>query len=1034
MKKFWEEHEIYEKLKERRRGRKFYFLDGPPYTSSDLIHVGTGWNKVIKDAVIRYKRMRGYDVWDKPGYDCHGLPIEVAVEKALGFRTKRDIEELGVEKFIEECKKLVAKNARALTEQFRELGVFMDWSDPYMTLKDEYIESCWWLVKIAHEKGLLKRGVKVMHWCPRCQTVLADYEVSEYRDLEDPSIYVKFPVRGREREYLVIWTTTPWTLPANVAVMIHPEFDYARVEAGDEVLIMALERVRDVLDPLGVKYGILEVVKGRELVGLEYEHPLADEVPAQRRLENAHRVVPSEYVRREEGTGCVHSAPGHGEEDFEVCSRYGMPVLCPVDDEGKFTEEAGKYAGMRVREANAAIIEDLRAKGYLLREETIVHRYPVCWRCKTPLILRATEQWFIEVSKLKEDMLREAERVRWVPEWAGKSRFRNWLLGVRDWVISRQRYWGTPLPVWICERCGAIFVASSREELLSRAREKAELPELHRPWIDRLVLVCSECGGDMRRVPDVLDVWFDSGVAFYASLGYPKSRKLEELWPVDFVVEGHDQISGWFYSLMRVGVLGFGRAPYETVLMHGFALDEKGQEMHKSLGNFVSALEAIEPYGRDSFRLYVLSNTVWEDLRFSWRGLKEAYGDLNVMWNVYRFASTYMLLDRFDPRKKAVSPRSIEDLWILSRLQTLVREVTEYMEGYRLHAAARALRRFIVEDVSHRYIKLIRRRVWVEEEEESKLAAYATLYRVLFDYLRLIAPFTPFLAEYLYQEFFKKMEPELPESVHMLEWPEPDERLRNPELEELAELAFGVIEAGLAARNKAGIKIRQPLSELIVATDDAKLRKAVDTFSEAVESLVNVRRVRVEKRSYASKLIKYELKPIYSKLGPAFKGLTKEIAELLEERGEEIAARLLEEGSAEIEVGGERVLLTREYVEIVERAREDYEISEMEGGIVAICTRISERERVEGLARDVVRRIQYMRKELDLPIDAYVNVRISAPEDVVDDLRKVEDYVRAEARVKKLEYVGREDVAGRFVREWDIGGVEIVVGVEPASA
>ncbi|MCE4619450.1 MAG: isoleucine--tRNA ligase, partial [Desulfurococcales archaeon] len=745
VKRFWAENRIYRLVKEksRRSQRKFFFLDGPPYASAKSIHVGTAWNKVIKDVVLRYRRMKGYNVWDQPGFDTHGLPIEVKVEKMLGVRNKKEIvEKIGVDRFVEECKKFAQENIEGMTENFKEIGVFMDWDNPYVTYKNEYIESGWWLIKRAWEQGLLYQGRRVVHWCPRCETTLADYEVSEYRDLEDPSIYVKFPVKDRPGESLLIWTTTPWTLPANAFVMAHPDLEYVKVRVNGEVLILAKARLEHVMKEAGVTdYEVIEEFPGRELEGLEYEHPLEDLVPAQKILSKYHRVVLApEAVTATEGTGLVHSAPGHGEIDFDInAERVGAPVVSLVDNQGRMTEEAGKYKGLYFRtEANQAIMKDLEEKGALFHKTTIVHRYPVCWRCKTPLVLRATDQWFINVSKLKDKLIEEADKVEWVPGWA-KSRFMNLLENVRDWVISRQRFWGIPLPVWRCEKCGYTHVVGSVRELVEMGGEEPR--DLHRPWVDKVTLRCPKCGGEMKRVPDVLDVWFDSGIAFYASLGYPRNKEpYESMKPVDFIVEGHDQIRGWFFSLLRSGVIGFGEKPYERVLVHGFALDEHGREMHKSLGNYIEFRELIKKIPRDAVRLWSMQNTIWEDLRFQWKAMEQAWRALNIAWNVYAFASTYMSLDKYDPTKETVEDipgewLRLEDKWILSRLEALKQEYYQAMETYKLQEAARRLREFIVEDVSHWYIRLIRRRVWEEADTPDKRAAYATLHRILWEWL-----------------------------------------------------------------------------------------------------------------------------------------------------------------------------------------------------------------------------------------------------------------------------------------------------------
>jgi len=1036
---FWERERIYEKIREESRGRpKFYFLDGPPYPSSDTPHIGTIWDKVLKDAVIRFRRARGHYVWDKPGYDCHGLPIEVKVEKILGFRSKKEIEEYGIDRFVEKCREFALRNVEGMTRHFRDFGVSMDWDNPYLTLKNEYIESAWWLVKKADEKGLLEKGVKVVHWCPRCETTLADYEVTEYRELEDPSIYVKLPLRDRPGHYLLVWTTTPWTLPANVAVMAHPELEYVWVEVGGERLLLARERLEEVMGEAGVEeYRVVGSVKGRELEGLRYVPPLLEEVPAQRRLEGAHRVVLSEeYVTAEEGTGLVHTAPGHGEEDFEVGQRYGLPVLSPVDDRGRYTEEAGKYAGMFVRDANPVIVEDLRRKGLLFHASTIRHRYPVCWRCKTPLILRATPQWYIRVTHLKERFLEEAQRVKWVPEWAGYSRFKNWLEGLRDWIISRQRYWGIPVPIWVCEKCGHRVVVGSLKELEELARRRLELPDLHRPWIDGVELKCPKCGGTMRRVRDVTDVWLDSGVAFYASLGYPgREEPFRSLWPVDFITEGHDQIAGWFFSQLRCGLITFDRAPYETVLMHGFALDERGREMHKSLGNYVAPQEvlAFERGSRDALRWFVLRNTIWEDLKFSWNGVAEAYGDLHLVWNVYYFATLYMGLDRFDPERHSLeelwgSLRE-EDRWMLSRVERLTRDVTRHMEEYEIHRAARALRDFIDRDVSRWYVKLVRPRVWVERDDPDKLAAYAVLHHVLTRFLVLAAPIVPFIAEKIYRDAFAG--PGDPPSVHMLSWPVARGDWIDDELERDMEAVRDVVERGLAARMRAGVKVRQPLPALYVVTGDRGLARALGRLGHIVESQVNVKRVEAVPPERLGEFLAVRVKPVYRALGPVFRGRAREVAEALAGLdGAELRERLEEDGFYELEVGGERVRVEPGMVEFEEEFREGYVGVPLDGGYVVLDTRAGEEELAEGLARDVLRRIQFMRKKMGLDVEEYVEVTVYLPEEQARLLEPLLGYVAGEARARDIRIVGDPgEVAGDYVEEWDLGGITVRIGV-----
>ena len=1039
VKEFWERERVYElvKAKSAASTRKFYFLDGPPYASAKSIHVGTAWNKVIKDIVLRYYRMAGYNVWDKPGYDTHGLPIEVKIEQALGLSVKKDIyEKVGVENFIKHCKAFVDENMEAMTRQFKELGVFMDWSDPYVTYRDEYIEAGWWLIKRAHERGLLYRGYKVLHWCPRCETTLADYEVSEYRDLEDPSIYVKLPVRGRSGEYLLIWTTTPWTLPANTFVMAHPDMDYVRVKVGDEVYILAEARLEHVMREAGVKsYEVLERFKGRALEGLEYDHPLEDLVDAQRELKRYHRVVLApEAVSPYEGTGLVHSAPGHGTIDYEVAVRHGIPIVSLVDEVGRMTSGAGKYAGLYFRtEANKAILEDLRRRGALFHESTIVHRYPVCWRCKTPLVLRATEQWFIAVTKLKEELIREADKVEWRPTWA-KTRFMNLLEEVRDWVISRQRFWGIPLPVWTCRSCGYTHVVGSLEEL--KAMGGFVPPDLHRPWIDEVKLKCPKCGGVMERVPDVLDVWFDSGVAFYASLGYPMRRDLyESLEPVDFITEGHDQIRGWFFSLLRSGVIGFSKSPYRRVLVHGFALDEFGREMHKSLGNYVEFEELISKVPRDVVRFWLSINTTWEDLRFSWRALENMARDFTVIWNTFVFASTYMGLDSFDPEvvtlESVMDSLEVEDRWLLSRVNRLIREYREAMEDLRIHDAARALRTFILDDVSRFYIRLVRRRVWEEADTPSKRAAYATLYKALKTWLILAAPIIPFTTEFLYQHFVKPAESRAPPSVHLLDMPVPDEKFMDEGLERDVEVARAVVEAILSARASAGLKLRRPVRRVIVASKDERVLGALRRLSDLVAEMVNAKNIEVVGLEFFENLRVYKVKPNMGEIGRDYKRLAPDIARMLEESGVEVAKAILATGYYEAEVGGVRVRIEPRHVEIEVEYPSWLSVRETDFGIVAVDTRITAEEEAEGYAKEVVRRVQHMRKELKLNIEDRIELWLWGDREIVEAARLLEEYVKRETRAVKVSYeVPQEE--GVYTKTWEVDDKIISIGIRRA--
>lgn len=1016
---FWTRNNIYEKTKKMRRDNpKFSFLDGPPYCSG-RIHLGTAWNKIIKDAFLRFKSMSGFNVRRQAGWDAHGLPIEHKVEGILGIKSKKEIEDkIGIENFVKKCREFAIKNKEVMTKQFERLGVWMDWDRPYITFDNRYIESCWWTLKKAHEKDLLINDLRVITWCPRCETALALAEI-DYKNKEDPSIYVKFPIKSNE--YILVWTTTPWTLPANMAVCVHPDFDYAYVRVDSETYIVAERLVGTLFEDHDHK--ILKVVKGSDLLGLEYKHPLLEEIPAQ--AEFKHSILLGEHVTLTEGTGCVHTAPGHGPDDFEIGKRYGLPIFCPVDDAGTFKDEAGKYRGEFVKEADKRIIEDLKAKNLLFRQETIVHRYGFCWRCKTPIIYLATKQWFLKISAIKERMLDEVDEIGWIPSWAGESRFKNWVENARDWTISRQRYWGIPIPIWICDDCSDMVVVGSIEELKKLALAKPQGDFIHRPDVDEITIRCG-CGGVMKRVPDVLDVWIDSGVAGWASLYYPQEKELFEEWyPYDFITEGHDQTRGWFYSQLGCGIISFDESPYKRVLMHGFTLDEEGRKMSKSLGNVVEPEEVIAEYGADVLRFYLLwANKPWEDLRFNWDEVKTVNKMFNILWNVYVFATTYMAIDNFDPSCFDQSIERLEDKWILSRVNSLAKVVTDAFDSLHLHKATREIHNFILEDLSRWYIRLIRGRTWIEKEDPDKLAAYFSLYNVMELLIIIMAPIVPHITEEIYQNMVRGVKEDAPESVHMEGWSFSEELIQK-DLEEDMDIVRDIIEACARARDAAKYKLRWPVSETVVVSEDKSILDAVESLKHVIAEQANTKDV-IASGEFED--LKIKAKPNLKTLGPKLRGDVPKVALKLDETdGKTIIEKLDAEGKYVIKIENKIVELAPEDILFETELPKDIVSADFNGGSVFVNTKITKEILSEAMARELIRRIQDMRKDLDLDVEANIHVFVQCEDEFKELIKSLSDFISHEVRAEKFVFgVGEGD----YTKKWDIENQKVVVTIK----
>jgi isoleucyl-tRNA synthetase len=975
VRKYWRDRSIPLKWRALTGRPIFSFLEGPP-TANGFPHVGHLRGRVYKDFVLKYYRLRGYDVWAQGGWDEQGLPVEVEVEKKLGVGSKREItEKIGPERFVEECNKLVDYYLTFWKLYATELiGLWLDLENAYETRRSKYIEHVWYIVKRAWERGLLYEGYRVLPFCPRCETALSDAEVDMgYEEKESPSIYVKFKIRDRAGEYLLVWTTTPWTLIDNEAVAVHPEAEYCLVDIGGERWYVARGLVDKVASEVGLKsWKCVEVRRGLELRGLSYEHPLGDEVPAHRDHVGSHYVVDAEFVSLEEGTGLVHIAPGHGPEDYELGVKHGLPITSTVRIDGVFDKSSGVFQGLTVGGASELVVEILRKKGLLVKSGKIVHRYPHCWRCGTPLIYRADRQWFIAMSRLRDKLIEALGSVEVYPK-AHRNRFESWLANVKDWTISRSRIWGTPLPIWRCaEDPNKILVIGSVKELKELATNVPEVDDdrlVHRPWIDQVELSTPECSKWVRE-PFVVDVWIDSGVAWIASVDGLRNRELfGKVFPYSFITEAVDQTRGWFYSLLATSVIDRGIAPYKQILIQGHVLDKYGRKMSKHLGNVVYAEEALKKYGADPLRLYLLFRyPPGDSFMFDPDEVRRvSTGILNIVWNVFRFARMYMDLDGFSPKQHDLSRYlgrlSVEDRWIISRVNSVIRDFEKLMDAYEINRAVQTVIDFALEDLSRTYLKLVRPRVWSEESDD-RFVVYAVLYYVLKRLVKILAPAVPHLMEALWLNFIRHFESEESESVHLATLEKPENSLIEPQLEESFKLALKVVELAASLRNKLGMKIRWPLREAIIVAQEEALR-GVEGLSDIIGRLANVK----------------------------------------------------------------RVLLAKDISICIEKG---YERAE-EGGI-AVClpSKIDESLYMEALAREIVRRIQIMRKELNLNVSDFIEVFVeSDSEDVRRAVSDLSSYISKEVRATRLSLgAGGE---GYYTKTWDVEGFSVRIAIKPTN-
>ena len=1014
--KFWRENHIFEKsIEDRKDAPTYMFYDGPP-TANGKPHIGHALTRVIKDMIPRYRTMKGYKVPRKAGWDTHGLPVEIEVEKELGINGKEQIENYGVAPFIEKCKESVWKY-KGMWEEFSDvIGFWADMNDPYVTYHDSYIESEWWALKQIWDKGLLYKGFKVVPYCPRCGTPLSSHEVAQgYKDVKERSAIVRFKKKD-EDVYFLAWTTTPWTLPSNVALCVNPDEDYVKVKQGDYIYILASALVETVLKE---DYTVLETYKGKDLEGIEYE-PLWGGLNVKGK---AWFVVCDSYVTLTDGTGIVHIAPAFGEDDSRIGRNYDLPFVQLVDSQGNLTKET-KWEGVFVKDADKLVLKDLEENGKLFDAPVFEHSYPHCWRCNTPLIYYARESWYIKMTAVKEDIIRNNNTINWIPESIGKGRFGDWLENIQDWAVSRNRYWGTPLNVWICE-CGHMHSIGSIEELKSMSKNCPENIELHRPYIDAVTITCPECGKEMKRTPEVLDAWFDSGSMPFAQHHYPfeNHEKFEAQFPADFISEAVDQTRGWFYSLLAISTLIFNKAPYKNVIVMGHVQDEDGQKMSKSKGNAVDPMDALNKFGADAIRWYFYVNSApWLPNRFHDKAVEEGQRKfLGTLWNTYAFYVLYADIDSFDPTKYSLEydKLSVMDKWLLSKLNTLVKTVDDYLNNYKITETARALQSF-TDDMSNWYVRRCRERFWAKGMEQDKVNAYMTLYTALITLSKIAAPMIPFMTEEIYQNLVRSVDKNAPESIHLTDFPAVNEDFIDKDLEVSMDEVLDIVVLGRAARNSANIKNRQPIGNMYV-----KAETVLDPFYvEIIEDELNVKAV--EFKDDVEEFVSYSFKPQLKTVGPKYGKLLGKIKEALASLDGHAAMKSLNEtGSVDFDFDGEKVSLGREDL-LIETAKNDDFVTEADNKTtVVLDIRLDEALIEEGFVRELISKIQTMRKEAGFEVVDHIVLSQTGNERIAEIIKKNEAVIKNDTLADEIIY---NNVEG-YTKDWNLNGENTSLGV-----
>ena len=1023
---FWEKNEIFQKRVDANHGNpKWSFLDGP-ITANNPMGVHHAWGRTYKDIFQRYKAMKGFDQRYQNGFDCQGLWVEVEVEKQLGFKSKTDIEEYGIEKFVEACKERVRKYSKIQTDQSIRLGYWMDWDNSYFTMSDENNYTIWHFLKTCHDRGWIYKGNDVLPWCIDCGAALSEHEIATegYVERTHTAIYIRFPLMNAENESLLVWTTTPWTLTSNVSAAIKSDMDYVKVKQGDEFLYLAENRV-EILKEKG-SYEIVEKLKGKKLLNRSYEGPF-DSFEVQQGVE--HKVIEWVDVNDEEGTGIVHIAPGCGHEDFILAKDLDLAVIAPLDEFGTYLEGFGWLSGKNIRDVNQEIFDDLKSRGKLFKREQYTHRYPICWRHKSDLAFRLVDEWFISMDEFRHDIMEITQQIQWIPKW-GEDQELDWLRNMDDWMISKKRYWGLALPIFECEECGNVAVIGSRDELKERAVEGWDAFEgnsPHRPWVDAVKIKCDKCGAVVSRIPDVGNPWLDAGIVPFSTMGYlDRPDYWKEWFPADFITESFPgQFRNWFYSLLAMSAALEKKPPFKTVLGHALVKDEKGDDMHKSAGNAIWFEDAAEEIGVDVLRWMFTAQNPEHNLLFGYGAAREIRKQLITLWNVYSFFVTYARLDEFDPSTEPAEKDFTKlDHWVSARLGQLILLAETAYESYHLNRLMKQVVRFL-DDLSNWYVRRNRRRFWKSENDSDKAAAYQTLYIALKGVLKVLAPVIPFVSEAMYQNLVRGLESDAPESIHLCSFPEVVPSVIDEEVIRDIDAVIKLVEMGRHARNKVNLKIRQPLSKLQYAVSDDALAKAFDQNAGEIMDELNVKKI--ERVSSPEKIMKFSLKPNFKSLGDKYGNELNQIRDLLAETDyAEAAESLRGEGVISLSNNGSVYELSAEDVIVQEDVLDGKSAVSEKQLTVAVITELTEELIQEGIVRDMIRSVQNMRKEAGFNVEDRITVFCDAEDDLKKALQSYENYFCNEVLAVNLSYNSAES---EFSKKVEIRGQKVNYGI-----